>query len=241
MRGGGRLARLRATSVGTSLASFSGYAHCHSSSSTHQFRSDFLKKLLWYGRHHSSSFSNSTTSTPLKRRMVKKDIRRAKVEAFVEKYKADNGGKYPKVTVTKKEVGGSYYTIREIMQKLIYESNHSSSMKEMEEPTIEKSCPRTDTIDSIKADEPPSMNADKASADPKISVSPMYHSDPDNDSSKRHSGDPKDLANDKKIPKKGSGLHRHDSGVLSQEKPLPKNSSIWSNMKSFIFNFWKNT
>lgn len=121
MRGGGRLARLRATSVGTSLASFSGYAHCHSSSSTYQFRSgnydffpfsfrvfknqklvyllnhlnadvifsllipDFLKKLLWYGRHHSSSFSNSTTSTPLKRRMVKKDIRRAKVEAFVEK------------------------------------------------------------------------------------------------------------------------------------------------------------
>lgn len=79
------------------------------------------------------------------------------------RYKADNGGKYPKVTVTKKEVGGSYYTIREIMQKLIYESNHSSSMKEMEEPTIEKSCPRTDTIDSIKADKPPSMNADKVS------------------------------------------------------------------------------
>lgn len=58
------------------------------------------------------------------------------------------------------------------MQKLIYESNHSSSMKEMEEPTIEKSCPRTDTIDSIKADEPPSMNADKVSewVTPKFTV-----------------------------------------------------------------------
>ncbi|KAL3512972.1 hypothetical protein ACH5RR_025689 [Cinchona calisaya] len=61
------------------------------------------------------------------RKRVSKDERRSMVESFVIKYRALNSGKFPTVSDTKKEVGGSYYLVRKIVQELQYESKMSST------------------------------------------------------------------------------------------------------------------
>ncbi|XP_028193308.1 uncharacterized protein LOC114378922 [Glycine soja] len=42
-------------------------------------------------------------------------------------YRAENAGKFPKISHTQKQVGGSYYVIREIVLELEYESKMNSS------------------------------------------------------------------------------------------------------------------
>lgn len=58
---------------------------------------------------------------------VSKAERRAKLEAFVDSYRALNGGKFPNITHAQQEVGGSYYFIRQIIQELEY--NHKVVLK----------------------------------------------------------------------------------------------------------------
>ncbi|VFQ78877.1 unnamed protein product [Cuscuta campestris] len=55
------------------------------------------------------------------RRRVPKEERRAMVQNFVDKYRALNSGKFPTPSDAKNEVGGSYYTIKRIMQEIEYE------------------------------------------------------------------------------------------------------------------------
>nr|XP_009767141.1 PREDICTED: uncharacterized protein LOC104218361 [Nicotiana sylvestris] len=73
------------------------------------------------------SFAASTVPSDLaavkrQRKRVSKDERKAMVEAFVNKYKAMNSGKFPPTKEAMKEVGGSYYTIRKLVQELLYNS-----------------------------------------------------------------------------------------------------------------------
>ncbi|XP_057862183.2 uncharacterized protein LOC131070620 isoform X2 [Cryptomeria japonica] len=51
-----------------------------------------------------------------------KEERRVMIVSFVERYKALNEGKFPTATLTYKEVGGNYYTVREILQELKQEN-----------------------------------------------------------------------------------------------------------------------
>lgn len=44
------------------------------------------------------------------------------VESFVDTYRVSNNGKFPSVNLTHKEVGGSYYIVREIMRDIIQEN-----------------------------------------------------------------------------------------------------------------------
>ncbi|XP_031482222.1 uncharacterized protein LOC116252229 [Nymphaea colorata] len=62
------------------------------------------------------------SSKPKKQgKRLPKQERRLLVEKFVHKYRASNNGKFPGVRLARKEVGGCYYVIREIIQELEYE------------------------------------------------------------------------------------------------------------------------
>ncbi|CAL4898949.1 unnamed protein product [Urochloa decumbens] len=51
-----------------------------------------------------------------------KEERREMVESFINSYRVANGGKFPSVNLTHKEVGGSYYIVREIVRDVIQEN-----------------------------------------------------------------------------------------------------------------------
>ncbi|KAG8093179.1 hypothetical protein GUJ93_ZPchr0012g20722 [Zizania palustris] len=51
-----------------------------------------------------------------------KEERREMVESFVHTYRVSNDGKFPSVNLTHKEVGGSYYIVREIVRDIIQEN-----------------------------------------------------------------------------------------------------------------------
>ncbi|CAN4087901.1 unnamed protein product [Withania somnifera] len=55
-----------------------------------------------------------------KRKRVSSEERRAMAEAFVNKYRAMNGGKFPSTKAAMREVGGSYYTVKKIVTELQY-------------------------------------------------------------------------------------------------------------------------
>lgn len=51
-----------------------------------------------------------------------KEERKAMVESFIKNYQELNNGDFPPLSLTYKEVGGSYYIVREIFQKIIQEN-----------------------------------------------------------------------------------------------------------------------
>ncbi|KAM5574150.1 hypothetical protein ABKV19_013577 [Rosa sericea] len=60
------------------------------------------------------------------RRLSKKELK-ALVESFVHEYRAMNAGKFPPFKYTQRQVGGSYYRIRGILQELQYTAKMSPS------------------------------------------------------------------------------------------------------------------
>ncbi|CAJ1976642.1 unnamed protein product [Sphenostylis stenocarpa] len=51
-----------------------------------------------------------------------KEERKAMVESFIKKYQHSNNGNFPSLNLTHKEVGGSFYTVREIVRDIIQEN-----------------------------------------------------------------------------------------------------------------------
>ncbi|BAT94598.1 uncharacterized protein HKW66_Vig0190600 [Vigna angularis] len=51
-----------------------------------------------------------------------KEERKAMVESFIQKYQDSNNGNFPSLNLTHKEVGGSFYTVREIVRDIIQEN-----------------------------------------------------------------------------------------------------------------------
>ncbi|XP_022990369.1 uncharacterized protein LOC111487247 [Cucurbita maxima] len=51
-----------------------------------------------------------------------KEERKAMVEVFIKKYQESNKGSFPSLNLTHKEVGGSFYTVREIVRDIIQEN-----------------------------------------------------------------------------------------------------------------------
>ncbi|XP_020274376.1 uncharacterized protein LOC109849019 isoform X2 [Asparagus officinalis] len=67
-----------------------------------------------------------------RRGRVSRQERRRMLEDFVERFRALNAGKFPTVSHAKKQVGGSFYVVREIIQEIEY--NHRTSPKKLEKP-----------------------------------------------------------------------------------------------------------
>lgn len=51
-----------------------------------------------------------------------KEERKAMVESFIKKFQNSNNGTFPSLNLTHKEVGGSFYTVREIVREIIQEN-----------------------------------------------------------------------------------------------------------------------
>ncbi|KAK4435881.1 hypothetical protein Salat_0751700 [Sesamum alatum] len=51
-----------------------------------------------------------------------KEERKMMVESFINKYQKSNDGNFPSLNLTHKEVGGSFYTVREIVREIIQEN-----------------------------------------------------------------------------------------------------------------------
>ncbi|CAI9767491.1 unnamed protein product [Fraxinus pennsylvanica] len=51
-----------------------------------------------------------------------KEERKEMVESFINKYQKSNNGNFPSLNLTHKEVGGSFYTVREIVREIIQEN-----------------------------------------------------------------------------------------------------------------------
>lgn len=99
-------------------------------------------KLQWRGWSHAAAAACVPSETedirPRKNwSRVPKHERRAMVESFVNKYKSENAGKFPAIKYTQKEVGGSYYTVRDIIQELKYKSK-VKSLNSTDEILVEK-------------------------------------------------------------------------------------------------------
>lgn len=79
-----------------------------------------------------SGWSSDAPSTPKRKRITSAD-RRALLEIYVNKYRAMNSGKFPTPTSAVKEVGGSYYSIKKMLQEMEY--NFKSSCVETKKQT----------------------------------------------------------------------------------------------------------
>ncbi|XP_076928341.1 uncharacterized protein LOC143592278 isoform X2 [Bidens hawaiensis] len=51
-----------------------------------------------------------------------KEERKGMIEAFIKRYQSTNNGDFPSLNLTRKEVGGSFYTVREIVREIIQEN-----------------------------------------------------------------------------------------------------------------------
>ncbi|KAK9279001.1 hypothetical protein L1049_028583 [Liquidambar formosana] len=81
--------------------------------------------IQWRGRSYAASVPSDLPKAQKGRKRVSKDERKAMVESFVNKYREMNAGKFPSADSARKEVGGSFYVIRKILQEIEYNSKIS--------------------------------------------------------------------------------------------------------------------
>ncbi|XP_011074424.1 uncharacterized protein LOC105159162 isoform X1 [Sesamum indicum] len=91
----------------------------------------------WCGRSYAASASSDTVECKKARRRVSKDERKTMVENYVNKYREMNAGKFPTASDAVKDVGGSYYVVRQILQELQY--NSKVSPVDTKDASMEKS------------------------------------------------------------------------------------------------------
>ncbi|XP_024990026.1 uncharacterized protein LOC112524442 isoform X2 [Cynara cardunculus var. scolymus] len=99
-----------------------------------------------------SSVAPFTSKRPIKKKVTSAD-RKAMLESFVSKYRAMNMGKFPPPTSAQKEVGGSYYLIKKMLQEMEYNFKISSLEKGIGKEN-KKQTKGEDTVSSEIAIEP---------------------------------------------------------------------------------------
>lgn len=110
--------------VGRSTVRFKGSISC----SALRRESMLGAKIGWGGRFFVMAAPVDGTGNQKDGKKKRKEERRIMVESFVQKFRSENGGKFPRFGFTHKEVGGGYYIIREIMQEIIYEHKVSENV-----------------------------------------------------------------------------------------------------------------
>ncbi|GFZ14609.1 DNA binding protein [Actinidia rufa] len=85
------------------------------------FNSMYAVKGGWVGQTFALTKSNESGGKKSRIRLSKKE-RKAMVESFIKKYQKLNNGNFPSLSLTHKEVGGSFYTVRELVREVIQEN-----------------------------------------------------------------------------------------------------------------------
>ncbi|KAF7827597.1 uncharacterized protein G2W53_018761 [Senna tora] len=75
----------------------------------------------WVGQTFALAKRNESEGRKSRIRRSKEE-RKAMVETFIKKYQESNKGSFPSLNLTHKEVGGSFYTVREIVRDIIQEN-----------------------------------------------------------------------------------------------------------------------
>ncbi|KAK6933469.1 hypothetical protein RJ641_036363 [Dillenia turbinata] len=75
----------------------------------------------WIGQTFALAKGNESERRKSRIRRSKEE-RKDMVESFVKKYQKSNNGNFPSLNLTHKEVGGSFYTVREIVREIIQEN-----------------------------------------------------------------------------------------------------------------------
>ncbi|KAL6504636.1 hypothetical protein OROHE_023394 [Orobanche hederae] len=105
---------------------------------------EYRSNIRWCGRSYAVSASSANRETKKARRRVSKDVRKSMVENFVNKYREMNAGKFPTTSEAMKDVGGSYYVVRVILQELKY--NFKMSSLDITDTSSQRSAPKKDEI-----------------------------------------------------------------------------------------------
>lgn len=123
------------------------------------------------------SVARFSSTRPIRKRVTSAD-RRAMLESFVDKYRAMNLGKFPSPTSAQKEVGGSYYLIKKMLQEMEYNLK-ISSVENGVVKEVKKQTKSEDTI-SRKVATDSSGSQDKSSSqitdDQQVSEDPWIES-----------------------------------------------------------------
>ncbi|KAK7268473.1 hypothetical protein RIF29_21172 [Crotalaria pallida] len=75
----------------------------------------------WVGQTFALAKRNESEGRKSRIRRSKEE-RKAMVESFIKKYQESHNGNFPSLNLTHKEVGGSFYTVREIVRDIIQEN-----------------------------------------------------------------------------------------------------------------------
>ncbi|XP_074565588.1 uncharacterized protein LOC141822067 isoform X2 [Curcuma longa] len=197
---------------------------------------------------HGNSSAASVPSISCKSqrgKRISKEKRRALVESFVGKYRAQNAGIFPSIQKVKMEVGGSYYVIRELVQELEYNAKLASFNKVTRQPgKVEGSAQISDAAMSsaIVADE-----ILKSSTMAKIPPGELVgcqteistidsSADIPNQKVVKHARSDTTLGTDME------DLQPIENIRSSNQGDSPRATSFWSNLRSLadgIFSFWK--
>ncbi|EYU39689.1 hypothetical protein MIMGU_mgv1a007853mg [Erythranthe guttata] len=78
-------------------------------------------KSCWAGQVFATASNNDSAGKKSRIRKSKEE-RKSMVESFINKYQKSNNGNFPSLNLTHKEVGGSFYTVREIVREIIQEN-----------------------------------------------------------------------------------------------------------------------
>ncbi|PIA43526.1 hypothetical protein AQUCO_01900131v1 [Aquilegia coerulea] len=81
----------------------------------------YAVKVGWVGQTFALAKANESMGKKSRIRRSKED-RKAMVESFIKRYQNSNSGSFPSLNLTHKEVGGSFYTVREIVREIIQEN-----------------------------------------------------------------------------------------------------------------------
>ncbi|XP_077220746.1 uncharacterized protein LOC143854591 [Tasmannia lanceolata] len=76
--------------------------------------------IRWRGMSFAASVPSDSSNPHRSQKRTSRRERRAIVESFVHKYRASNAGKFPTPSLAQKQVGGSYYVVRQIIQEMEY-------------------------------------------------------------------------------------------------------------------------
>ncbi|KAG7565381.1 hypothetical protein ISN44_As10g020740 [Arabidopsis suecica] len=81
----------------------------------HSMKTSYAGQIFALAKPHDSVGKRTRNRIP-------KEERKTLVESFIKKHQKLNNGSFPSLSLTHKEVGGSFYTIREIVREIIQEN-----------------------------------------------------------------------------------------------------------------------
>ncbi|CAN6687174.1 unnamed protein product [Malus baccata var. baccata] len=86
----------------------------------------------------------------VKGKRLPKAERQVMLESFVNQYRAKNAGAFPTVSYAQKELGGSYYVVKSVLQELQYRAKMSPSCPAIEDLPVQQKVSETEPLTHVE-------------------------------------------------------------------------------------------